>query len=200
MARPLRIDAQTARAISECRRSAPTVAALKRQLDARGIRLARRTLDRWINQADGYAGAGAAASPASAPARSLPALGPPQALPPDPEGLGDDLESLRRSAATTWAAMAGYRGTMGIEPAHARAYAGLARLHSDLVARIVELEPAPDQERDRLAELGEAARGALIARATEAARDHDDLAGQLERAKRLLGIGHGEAGAEKTGA
>lgn len=82
----------------------------------------------------------------------------------------DDLGELERVRRVLSHALRSWEGSLASDRSASLTYQRLAKTLGDIVARIVELRPRPEQEADRLAALGAGARDALLARAREAAR------------------------------
>jgi len=82
---------------------------------------------------------------------------------------GDDIGRLVRVRDALSDALSAWAPRLGSEGGAVRAYAALSRLLGDVVARLVELRPRPEAERERLDVLGIEARDRLLARAQEAA-------------------------------
>ncbi|HTV19633.1 MAG TPA: hypothetical protein VMG12_13205 [Polyangiaceae bacterium] len=155
--------------------------AIARSLTSQGTPIARATVQRFLSRktpADGLPG----------PAEPAPEPGTPAQLEQATSAAleSDDVQAIGRTVVEVEAAMRQWAEWIGTDPRATRAYAGLARLASDLRVRLVSLRPAPEAERDRLTALGEEQRRALLARA--AARAEVDWRARAERAMRLAGM------------
>ena len=146
-------------------------AGLLRALESAGHKLNWRTLARHLESA------------APAP------VAPPVLLVQHAEAAleGDDLAELERNARVLRAAMLAWEPRLASEPEAARTYAVYTRLHADLSARLVELKPKPEAERDRLVALGDGARAELLERAVTVATADEvtDLRTRLEKMERV---------------
>lgn len=162
-------------------------AGLRRALSEAGIKLNPRTLAAYL----------AKPPPARYTGLSPEIDAPPIAPAPAPSTA--DLEGAVAAAVETddVAAMAAHvtevRTMLGmwaerakVDPAGARTYSTLARLLGDLRARLAEIRPRPEVERERLEALGEQARAELVERVEKSALEREDLHGKLNRAIKLL--------------
>ena len=146
------------------------MSAIVRRLATEGHRVSQRTLFRRLG--------GDVIRPAPSP-RITPAPGeritPAPGEPPEVAAVraalldDDDLGRLTRVRDELSATLADWAPRLGSEGGAVRAYASLSRLLGDVVARLVELRPRPEAERERLDALGTEARDRLLARAREAA-------------------------------
>jgi|SRR6478736_2480922 len=170
--------------------------AIRRGLADRGIHVGKSTVRRWLAKSAGpessepaspYAGVRllgerlAAAAPPVAPEQ--PAV--------DDALARDDLAALERYVQRIegliqhWAERATYEAAAG------RQVIGYTAQAKDLRARLIELRPKPEAERDRLTELGLTARSKVIDRAQHIATEDERLRARLNQQaatlKRLLG-------------
>lgn len=166
------VSEATLQRAAELRAQGISLAAVARRLAAEGHKVSHRTLARHRGRLP-------------VPPRPCDSPPPPDATEP-PEAAaarvtladdGDDLGRLVRVRDDLALALEGWAPRLGTEGGAVRAYAALSRLQADVVARLVELRPRPEAERERLEGLGAAARDALLARATAAAGR--DEAGEL---------------------
>jgi hypothetical protein len=124
MGRPSSITPEIASAIEAARQSGSTVAAHHRRLAEAGTRIARGTLDKYLQRAAGE-------RTAEATSAATAALG------------GGTLAELLVAAREIAKARADWVTWLGSDPRAVRAYAALARLSTDLARAIAELAPPP---------------------------------------------------------
>lgn len=181
--RPRAVTPELAAAIASGRATGiRQVSALHRWLENQGYRIARRTLGRYLAGEAAYEGqAPPAPAPAKPPEPSDPARAAQQALEGEP-----DLAELERVAGSLRGAMAGWEPKLSCDGGAVRAYATLSRALADVLARCAELRPRADVEREAVLEAGSGERDVLVQRVREAARQDDDLRGQLNRYKAHL--------------
>jgi hypothetical protein len=155
--------------------------ALLRSLTEAGLPLNWRTLARWLAERGktpsrpayaGFAPPEPILPPADLEARVDASL----------DSDDDDVATLARHARDVRAALAAWAPRVSLDPTAARTYATLSRLFGDLAARLAELRPKPEVERERLEALGLAARTALLERAlANAAVDWQARCARLQR-------------------
>lgn len=184
MARPSRIDAALAAQIDELAAQGHTRLGLTKALAARGVKISRRTVGRYLDE-----------HPAPAVDLGDPAPGwqPPQD--PSEESLDelaakaletDDLKLIARAAEVARRLEEKWGKSADHDPTAARTWATVSRQHAELRTRLHALRPRADVETDRLTELGEPARAALLERLRERAVVDQRLAMKLARARETL--------------
>lgn len=165
-----RVTPQLARRIDGLRAAGASKASILRALEADGTPINFRTLAKYLAQqpaADGRLDV-AATAPAGTTSGTA----------------EDDLARLVRRRDAVERALDQWGGLMASDAAAVRAHGHLTRELGDLTARLIELRPKADDERNRLVELGEEARAELLARAST-----DDVAvlrAQLATKERMI--------------
>jgi hypothetical protein len=160
-----------------------------------GLAKSRRTAYRWVRQAAGSAEPPARYEgvPQPSPQPPPPAVPPPAPAPapPAPEAgriaaaiETGDVAALRELRGIVAEALGEWLSQAASNPSARLSIATYGKLMSDLTQSIVELTPRPEEERDRLIELGEAARQRLLERATGTA-DSNAVAARDQRIAEL---------------
>src|SRR6478736_5367752 len=167
--------------------------AIRRGLADRGIRIGKSTVKRWLAKS---ADSGPAETPS--PYVGVKLLKERMAAPVAPEQPAvdaalatDDLAALERYVQRIEGLIQHWADRATYEAAAGRQVIGYTAQAKDLRARLIELRPKPEAERDRLTELGLTARSKVIDRAQHIATEDERLRARLNQQaltiKRLLG-------------
>lgn len=188
MARPSRIDAALAAHIDELAAEGHTRLGLTKALAARGIAISRRTVGRYLDDHPPERRVAPALSVDDDPAPDWrpPTTGAGIETAADHALETDDLALIVRAAEVARRLEASWGKRAEYDDRAARTWATVSMQHERLRARLVELRPRKDAEADRLTELGEPARAALLKRLRERAIVDARLSAKVERYRATL--------------